>query len=117
MQTVLASTYTREGNRFYVGGKLAGWLIQDRQGNQLFISVRKRAQHHFRIYHGWGISEDLLRHLKALGVAFIVLEVDDCETLKASPNTWLQFGVPYQRAPFEPQLILPEQFMKKTQRR
>jgi hypothetical protein len=113
MQTVLASTYRQEGNSFYVGNRLAGWLTQNSRGKPIFVSVRRRTKHHFRIFNGWGISADLLKCLKTLDVAFVVLNVDGCETLTASPDTWLRFRIPYQRAPFEPQLIIPEQVMKK----
>jgi len=114
-QQTLPPTYTREGNQFYIAGRHAGYLTQNNQGKHIFISNRKRTKHYFRIFNGWGISTELLTHLKILNVAFIVLNVDNMQSLRASPEEWLRFGVPYQRAPYEPQLILPERYMKKSQ--
>jgi hypothetical protein len=114
-QQSLVSAYIQNGTHFYIANRLAGWLTHNDTGERIFVSVRKRAKHHFRIFNGWGISTELLTHLKILNVAFIVLNVDNMQSLQASPEKWLRFGIPYQRAPYEPQLILPERYMKKSQ--
>jgi hypothetical protein len=112
-QQSLIPTFSRRGNQFFVADRLAGWLTRDSQDELLFVSARNRAEHYFRIFRGWGISAELLTHLKTLNVAFIILKINNAETLRSTPEEWLRLGRPYQRRPFERQLIIPERLMEK----
>jgi hypothetical protein len=101
-----------DGSRLFVGGRKAGWITQSAEGKNIFISLRDRT-HFFRNFQGWGISQEVFQYLRLAGVQEIHLRIDRATTLISAMADWKQHAAPYHKEPYEPQLILPEKYMKK----
>jgi hypothetical protein len=102
-----------DGSSLFVGNRKAGWITHSANGKTIFISLRDRS-HFFRNFQGWGISQEVFNYLKLVGVQEIHLRVDLATTLISTVSDWQKHAAPYQKEPYEQQLILQEKYMKKT---
>jgi len=101
------------GNRVYLDGKFVGWTAKTFEGKKAYISPRSRRKHFFRKYRGWGISERLLALLILNGYDEIHIRLGERTTLISQIEDWRRHGIPYHHPDFDPQIILPEKYMKK----
>jgi hypothetical protein len=105
--------FTLKGKRVWVGDRLVGWttVIDDKK---VFVSPRKKS-HYFRIYKGWGLSVEVLEFLKRNKFDEVHLRIGRRQTLISKLPHWDIYGIPYHKEGFEPQKILAEKHMEKTQ--
>lgn len=97
-----------KGNQVFLGKRKVGWLTLLRGKVRVFISPRKRGEHFFRMFKGWGISEELLGLLENNEFVQIQIRIKGEPTLCADVKLWRAKGIPYHKRGFEPQIILPE---------
>ena len=76
--------------------------------NRNLIMPRKRSKHFFRMFKGWGISEDALDILIVTGIREMrIVEEEKNETFIIKPEEWRRNGIPHEFGD-EKQLICPE---------
>lgn len=108
--------YEQRGNQIFVDGRKVGWITKLGNKTRVFVSPRKRQQHYFRIFEGWGLSRDLFTYLlKVVEVQEIHLKIGKALTLTSQMLVWEQHSIPYHKEPYEPQIILPEKYFKSVQ--
>lgn len=101
------------GNQVRLDGRRIGWITRTMDEKRVFISPRNRPEHFFRIFKGWALSRDVLNFLEQNNFDEVHLRIGKRETLISSLSIWREHGIPYQKLPFEPQIVLPETFMTK----
>jgi hypothetical protein len=110
-------TFEMKGNQLNLDGRRIGWITRTLTGTRVFRSPRNRKQHYFRIFEGWGLSRDVYFFLKREGFEEIQLLISQQETLISQLSDWEPqpegHGILYQHPNFEPQIILPERYMKR----
>ena len=97
----------------YLDGKFIGWTAKTFEGKKAYISPRVREKHFFRKFQGWGIAQKLLGLLILNGYEEIHIRLGKRETLISDINDWRKHGIFYKHPAFEPQIILPEKYMRK----
>jgi hypothetical protein len=108
-------TVELRGNQLLLEGRKLGWTTTLANGEKAFISPRRRSRHYFRIFKGWGLSKEVLRFLHDNDVKWIQLRIGKAEMLMSELGDWFIYAQDYYKPPFEPQLVLPEKYMKKKQ--
>lgn len=103
------------GSEVFVDERKVGWLTKTAEGTKIFVSPRIRSTHFFRNFQGWGISKEVYAYLRLVGVEEIHLKIGRAVTLISTIDNWEKHSVPYQREPYESQLILPEMYMEKQE--
>ena len=101
------------GGQILLDGRRIGWITSTADGKRIFKSPRRRIPHFFRIFSGWGLSEQWLQYLEKNNFEEIHLQISDRETLVSQLKDWRIHGIPYQKSPFEEQIILPEKYFTK----
>lgn len=109
----LTVSFELRGGQIHLDGRKIGYKTKLANGELTFVSPRKRSTHYFRIFKGWGISKEVLQYLKDEGFTRIHLRTSKIETLMSTLDAWFRHGIPYQREPYEPQVILPEIYFQK----
>ncbi|RLG99982.1 hypothetical protein DRO19_00775 [Candidatus Bathyarchaeota archaeon] len=101
------------GNKVFLDGKLIGWTVKTMEGKKAYVTPRSRTHHFFRNYQGWGIAQKLLGLLILNGYDEIHIRIGERETLISDVRDWQKHGIFYEHSAFEPQIILPEKYMRK----
>lgn len=117
-QSRLVTCFSWRGNVCFIGEKKVGWLAED-DSKHIYVSPRNRTEHFFRIYNGWGITQNLLLDLKARGVQEIWLLVTDGNSrrfLKTGIDNYFQHGINHKNesSPYELQLVLEEIYFEEA---
>ena len=111
-------SFTVKGGTVKVGDRRAGFIkcLTPKFNNALaFISPRKRKQHFFRIYGGYGLNSDLLQYLRERKINHILIIEDKTRFLLSKVDDWLLYGCNVDHTNYEPQLVLMEDKMKETE--
>ena len=101
------------GNKVLLDGRVIGWTIKTMEGKKAYVTPRSRYEHFFRNYQGWGISRKLLGLLILNGYEEIHIRIGKRETLISDIRDWQKHGIFYEHPAFEPQIILPEKYMRR----
>jgi len=110
------SDFELKGNQVWIGDRRVGWITTTMEGKKVFVSPRKRKQHYFRKFKGFGLSVELLEFLKRNQFDEVHLRIGKRVTLISPLAYWDIYGVDYHKKPeFEAQKILPEKHMKSKQ--
>jgi len=109
------SDFELKGKQVWIGNRKAGWITTTMEGKKVFVSPRKRKQHYFRKFKGFGLSVELLEFLKRNKFDEVHLRIGKRQTLISPLAYWDIYGIDYHIEPYEPQKILPEIHMKSKQ--
>jgi len=101
------------GNKVLLDGRVIGWTVKTMEGKKAYVTPRSRYEHFFRNYQGWGISRKLLGLLILNGYEEIHIRIGKRETLISDIRDWQKHGIFYEHPAFEPQIILPEKYMRR----
>lgn len=110
-QLHLSRSFTIHGGQIKVGDRKAGYIKCLKNGELAFITPRKRNQHYFRNYRGYGINSDLIQYLREHKVNSILIIEDSKRLLLSETEDWMFSGFEYNHRHYEPQLILSEDNM------
>lgn len=119
-QTQLFSTIMWRGKSCFLGKLHLGW-IQTVENDRVFVTPRKRKQHFFRIFHGWGINKDLILELQTFGIPEVWIQVTEesgqKRCLRTELKNYTQHAINHinESEPYDEQLILDERYFTETQ--
>jgi hypothetical protein len=100
---------------FWIEDKQIGSLMGVGKETTAYVSNRKRHEHYFRKFKGWGIAEAVLDWLIEHDVPLIIIrDTHSGEILTANVHLYKKHGIPYQKLPYEPQMVLPEKHFTKN---
>lgn len=105
------------GSKVTVGTRRAGFLtcLSAKFNNALaYVSPRKREDHYFRKYQGYGLNAELLEYLRKHKYVYVVLIEDGKRYLLSKVSDWLANGFQYYKPGYEEQLVLKEENMKEV---
>ena len=98
----------KNGN-FLINGRKVGHLTNV-AGHTVYKSHRKRKEHFFRMWNGWGISKDVLEWLERHKVHYVVLDVKGEGQYHTAVHDFGTFGFPCNYEGHGKQVILRECF-------
>lgn len=109
------SSFELKRNQVWIGDRRVGWITTTMEGKKVFVSPRKRRQHYFRKFRGYGLSVEILEFLKRNQFDEVHLRIGKRLTLISKLAYWDIYGIDYHKKEFEPQKILPEKYMERKQ--
>jgi len=109
------SEFELKGKQVWIGQRKVGWITTNMDGKKVFVSPRKRKQHYFLKFHGFGLSVEVLEFLKRNQFDEVHLHIGKRQVLISKLSYWDIYGLKYYKEGFEPQKILPERFMTSKQ--